>query len=124
VTSSSVGQACGNCYGEGQVPTDEGPVTCPDCGGEGVLPSKNVLVEWRAAAIERLHGGGHDQIAQDVRWLAFELRRARLALTKMLALAEDLGDDSAAQQLRFIANEALDLYAVSEVAVPPTSSSG
>jgi hypothetical protein len=112
-----VGQSCGNCYGEGQVPTDAGPVACPDCGGAGVLPTNNVLVEWRAGAVERAHGGGQDQIAQDVRWLVFELRRSRLALTKVLALADDLGDTQAAQQLRFIANEALGLYPVVQAAV-------
>jgi hypothetical protein len=89
-----------------------------------VLPTNNVLVEWRAAAIERAYGTGQGQdgqnaqIAQDVRWLAFELRRARLALTKMLALAEELGDDPASQQLRFIANEALGLYPIAESAHP------
>src|SRR4051812_17450530 len=63
VSSSAVGQSCGNCYGEGQVPTDDGPAACPDCGGAGVLPSNNVLVEWRAGEIERLHGGrGGEQI--------------------------------------------------------------
>jgi hypothetical protein len=126
VTSSSVGQSCGNCYGEGQVPTDAGPVACPDCGGAGVLPTNNVLVEWRAAAIERAHGSGQGQdaqIAQDVRWLAFELRRARLALTKMLALAEELGEDAAAQQLRFIANEALGLYPIADAAALRAKSS-
>ena len=126
VTSSSVGQSCGNCYGEGQVPTDAGPVACPDCGGAGVLPTNNVLVEWRAAAIERLHGGGQGQdaqIAQDVRWLTFELRRARLALTKMLALAEELGDEPAGQQLRFIANEALGLYPIADAATVRAKSS-
>ena len=115
VASSSVGQSCGNCYGEGQVPTDAGPVACPDCGGAGVLPTNNVLVEWRAGAVERAHGAGQDQIAQDVRWLVFELRRSRLALTKMLALAEEMGEDPAAQQLRFIANQALGLYPISDL---------
>ncbi len=94
VPSSTVGQSCGNCYGEGQVPTDAGPAACPDCGGAGVLPTNNVLVEWRASEIERVHGMGQDQIAQDVRWLLFELRRGRAALTKLLALAEELGDDA------------------------------
>jgi hypothetical protein len=106
------------------VPTDDGPVPCPDCGGAGVLPTNNVLVEWRAGAIERLHGGGQDQIAQDVRWLVFEIRRSRLALTKMLALAEEMGDDPVAQQLRFIANEALGLYPISEAAALRSKSSG
>jgi hypothetical protein len=96
------------------VPTDDGLVPCPDCGGAGVLPTNNALVEWRVGEIERAHGGGDDQIAQDVRWLAFELRRARLALTKALALADDLGDGQAAQQLRFIANEALGMYPLAD----------
>ena len=112
VPSSTVGQSCGNCYGEGQVATDAGPVACPDCGGAGVLPTNNVLVEWRAGEIERLHGAGPDQIAQDVRWLLFELRRGRAALTKVLALADELGDDAPVRQLRFIANEALGLYPI------------
>ena len=125
VTSSSIGQSCGNCYGEGQVPTDAGPVACPDCGGAGVLPTNNVLVEWRAGAVERAHGAGQDQIAQDIRWLVFELHRSRLALTKMLALAEEMGEDPAAQQLRFIANQALGLYPISDATAshqkPPRS---
>jgi len=108
------------------VPTDDGPVACPDCGGAGVLPTNNVLVEWRAAAIEQAHGGGQGdnaQIAQDVRWLAFELRRARLALTKMLALAEELGEEPAGQQLRFIANEALGLYPIAAATGPRAKAS-
>jgi hypothetical protein len=121
VASSVVGQSCGNCYGEGQVPTDDGPVPCPECGGAGVLPTKGVLVEWRAGEIERRHGNGDDQNAQDVRWLVFELRRARSALTKLLALAEEMGDeapdDASRGQMRFIANEALGLY---PIAAEPT----
>jgi hypothetical protein len=81
-----------------------------------VLPTKGVLVEWRAGEIERRHGAGDDQNAQDVRWLVFELRRARSALTKLLALAEEMGDeapdDAARGQMRFIANEALGLYPI------------
>ena len=78
-----------------------------------MLPTNNVLVEWRAREIERVHGMGQDQIAQDVRWLLFELRRGRAALTKLLALAEELGDDAPMQQqFRFIANEALGLYPI------------
>jgi hypothetical protein len=77
-----------------------------------VLPTNNVLVEWRASEIERLHGMGQDQIAQDVRWLLFEMRRGRTALTKLLALAEELGDEAPVQQFRFIANEALGLYPI------------
>ena len=43
----------------------------------------------------------------------FELRRARLALTKLLALAEEIPDDEPlTHQLRFIANEALGMYPI------------
>jgi hypothetical protein len=84
-----------------------------------VLPTSNVLIDWRAGEIERLYGAGGDQIARDVHWLVFELRRARLALTKLLALAEESGDADAAsagaspiQQMRFVANQALGLYPI------------
>jgi hypothetical protein len=112
MSNSLVGEPCGNCYGQGQVPTDDGPVACPDCGGVGTLPGNGVMVEWRALEIERLHGVGNEQIAQDIRWLIFEVRRARSALTNLLALTEDLGDDPTTRQMRFIVNEALTLYRV------------
>jgi hypothetical protein len=78
------------------------------------LPANSVLVEWRAGEIERRHGGveAGDQHAQDVRWLVFELRRARLALTKLLALTDEVAEDAAAAQMRFILNEALGLYPI------------
>lgn len=101
------------------MPTDYGPMDCPDCGGAGVLPPKTVLIEWRAGEIERQHGVAEDQLGQDVRWLVFELRRARAALTKLNALIEDMGEDEGKQQMRFIANDALGLYAVSAPPEPP-----
>ena len=79
------------------------------------MPGNSVVVEWRALEIERLHGVGNEQIAQDVRWLIFEVRRARSALTNLLALAEDLGDDPVARQMRFTINQALSLYRVTVV---------
>ena len=114
--SSLEGDACGNCYGQGHVPTDEGSVTCPDCGGAGTLPSRHVSVDWRAREIERLHTARNDQPAQDVRWLVFELRRARSALTSLLALTEELPDGVATQQMRFTINKALRLYRVNPIA--------
>lgn len=85
-----------------------------------MLPTQNVLVEWRAREIERLLCSGDDQVAHDVRWLIFELRRARSALTQLLVLTEELDADasvsaparSPVQQMRFIANDALGLYSV------------
>jgi hypothetical protein len=112
MASAVVGPSCGNCYGTGQVPTDEGPVPCPECGGEGSLPGSSVIVEWRAGEIERLHAAGDDPVAQDVRWLVFELGRARSALTKMLSLTEEIPDDATTKQMRFVASQALGLYPI------------
>ena len=102
---------CGSCYGQGEVPTESGPAACPDCGGTGVLPPHDVLVEWRLRAIEKAHGEQRSESAQDVRWLAFELRRCRAALLQVLALSHDLNeDDPLARRIRFLANDALGVY--------------
>ena len=60
--------------------------------------------------IERDLGALKDESALDVRWLVFELRRARDALTELLALADDLDETPARTRMMFIANGALDLY--------------
>jgi hypothetical protein len=109
---SGDGDKCGTCYGEGRLPTDEGMVECPDCGGAGTLPPKETLIEWRLRQIESVHELRGDDTANDVRWLAFELRRARAALTELLSLAEELGDAGAGPRIRFVANRALGLYEV------------
>src|SRR5690606_31753778 len=44
---------CMSCLGSGEAATDYGVVDCPDCGGAGTLPPRNVRIEWRAADIER-----------------------------------------------------------------------
>ena len=88
------GEKCRTCYGEGNVPTDEGPVACPDCGGAGMLPHHDTLVEWRLREIERAHGSRDDEVAKDIKWLAYELRRSREALTDLLALTDDADDTS------------------------------
>ena len=51
-------------------------------------------------------------VAADVRWLAAELHRARAALTEIVALAQELDDNALVLRLRFVANQALGLYAV------------
>jgi len=105
--------SCSSCGGVGEVPTDFGPQDCPDCGGAGFLPSRAVLVEWRARDIERALSAGVDAAAVDVRWLLAELRAARHALTDIIALAHDIQDaDSIAGRIRFTANRALGLYDV------------
>ncbi len=109
--ASETARACQTCQGEGTVGSELGPVACPDCGGSGTLPGRDVLIEWRVTEIERVHGGKTDEVSQHIRWLAFELRKARQALSQVIALSsEPEADDSIAQRLRFIANDALGLY--------------
>lgn len=104
---------CMSCWGSGEIASDYGPADCPDCGGSGLLPSKSVLVEWRARDIERVRGSGDDPVAADVRWLVAELRSARSALNEIIALAHDVSDgDQIAQRIRFVANRALGTYEI------------
>jgi hypothetical protein len=102
--------SCETCYGQGQVPTDEGLVTCPDCGGEGSLASPATMVEWRLRAIEGGQEGRNDDTSRDLRWLAFELRRARDALVELVSLIDDLDESPTRTRMRFVANGALELY--------------
>jgi len=115
--SAVAGEKCRTCYGEGNVPTDEGPVSCPDCGGAGTLPHHDTLVEWRLREIERAHSARDDSVARDIKWLAFELRRAREALTGILTLTDEADEPSDQQQqrMRFLANRALGLYGLTAV---------
>jgi len=108
--ASETKSTCQSCHGQGELPTDYGPIACPDCGGAGDLPRRDALVEWRLRAIEEAHGE-RSESAQDVRWLAFELRRARSTLLQVLALSQDIGDgDPLVQRIRFLANDALGIY--------------
>ncbi len=105
---------CSSCFGTGEAPSDYGVVDCPDCGGAGYLPTKNVLVEWRARDVERAVERGRAAEPADVRWLLAELRNARAALTEIIALAHDAHDpDAIALRIRFAANRALGVYEVS-----------
>lgn len=104
-------QRCEGCLGSGEWPTDFGPVDCPECGGSGILPSRNVLVDWRSRDIERAVGEGRSASTEDVSWLLAELRAARAALTEIIALAHDADDrDGISVRIRFAANRALGLY--------------
>jgi len=107
-----VGQKCETCYGEGRVPTDEGLVLCPDCGGAGQLPHHDTLVEWRLREIERVHGSSGGEAAQDIEWLAFELRRAREALRELLALTDEIAENETRLRMRFLASRTLGLYEI------------
>lgn len=102
-----------SCWGTGESVTSSGPADCPDCGGSGVLPSRGVLVEWRARDVERAHAKDDGETGHHVRWLLSELREARRALTEIIALAHDVDDDdSIAQRIRFVANRALGTYEI------------
>ena len=107
------GPTCMTCYGTGDAMTSAGPSDCPDCGGAGVLPSRGVLVEWRARDVERAHAKNEDETAVHVKWLLAELRNARRALNEIIALAHDVDDqDRIAQRIRFVANRALGTYEI------------
>jgi hypothetical protein len=102
---------CESCFGTGEMPGDYGIADCPDCGGGGILPPPGVRVEWRAADVLRAADGGQTVDPEHARWLVAELRRARVALTEIIALAHDAPpDDSIALRIRFAANRALRLY--------------
>jgi hypothetical protein len=106
-------EQCQSCLGSGEVGSEFGPGSCPDCGGAGFLPSPYVLVEWRARDIELGNGTGAHSSARDIRWLLAELRRARSALTEINSLANELDDDGGiSTRIRFTANQALRLYDV------------
>jgi hypothetical protein len=112
----SLPQKCERCLGSGDWPTDFGVVDCPECGGSGILPSRNVLVDWRSRDIERAVASGRGASPEDVKWLLAELRSARAALTEIIALAHDAEDaDGIGVRIRFAANRALGLYETREV---------
>jgi len=112
--------ACSTCMTTGEIPTDFGPVDCPDCGGAGHLPSRAVLVEWRSRDLERGLARGRTPNAADLTWLLAELRTARGALNEILALAHDLDHgDGIGTSIRFAANRALGFYEASPSPAAP-----
>ena len=106
---------CNSCNGTGEVGTEAGVVDCPDCGGSGILPDPNVLVEWRVRDIEKARASGLDSAASDIRWLIAELRRARTALTDIAALAEDGSGADVVQRVRVTAGRALALFELTPI---------
>jgi hypothetical protein len=111
-TEAAGPEQCRSCHGTGDVGSENGMATCPDCGGAGYLPSPHVLVEWRARDIERAHAGTGGSTGGDVRWLLAELRRSRDALTEISALAQELEESPISARIRYAANHALRLYEV------------
>lgn len=102
---------CLTCYGKGEIVDDFGPSRCPDCGGGGQQLDGNTQTEWRLRDIEGGHVGTAHGCEADVRWLAFELRRAREALLRIVTRSQDASDDDQlARDVRNYAIEALALY--------------
>lgn len=115
---------CVSCNGTGELPSDRGPMDCPDCGGGGYLPSRATLIEWRARDLDKTLSGNHELGVEDARWLLSELRSARGALNEIIALAHDIQDgDAIAMRIRFAANKALGLYEKAEVGAKRTGTS-
>jgi len=104
-------ETCATCLGEGEIGTENGPLSCPDCFGEGRRLPLAERVEWRMRDIERAHRGDLHGCARDMSWLVFELRRSREALQRIMARCqdEDAGNPLAAE-IKFVANQVLELY--------------
>jgi hypothetical protein len=112
---------CHSCSGTGELGTDAGVVDCPDCGGSGLLPHPHTLVEWRMRDIEREYGSRREAVAADVRWLISEVRRAREALTEIVALAQEGESADATGRIQMLAVRALEYYDISASGEPSSS---
>lgn len=103
--------SCLTCYGTGEVATENGPETCPDCFGAAAKLSQHTKNEWRLSALEQAYRNTGREASADVMWLVHEVRRSQDALVRILARCQDAADsDAVAQYVRFEANEALGFY--------------
>jgi hypothetical protein len=102
---------CQTCYGSGEIVTEHGPVSCPDCYGDGRSAHMGNKMEWRLRDIERTYQGGRHESLADIMWLVHELRQAREALVLILTRCQDAEeDDEVARYVRSRAIAALGLY--------------
>ncbi len=102
---------CLTCYGTGEVATENGPETCPDCFGAAAKLSQHTKNEWRLSALEQAYRSTGREASADVMWLVHEVRRSQDALVRILARCQDAADsDAVAQYVRFEANQALGFY--------------
>ncbi|MDX2023753.1 MAG: hypothetical protein SF187_26175 [Deltaproteobacteria bacterium] len=102
---------CLTCLGTGEVGSLNGPIGCTDCDGTGRPPRRHLLTERRIREIETRFRADSTQAGIDVTWLAFELRRAREALMKILTMTgEPPMQDKTALQLWHTANNVLGVY--------------
>jgi hypothetical protein len=91
--------------------SENGPIPCNDCFGEGRPPSQGARIEWRLREIERIHRGSGREVEADVLWLIHEVRHSRDALVRIFARCQDADEgDETARVVRFEANEALGLF--------------
>ena len=91
--------------------SEQGPITCVDCAGRGVLPSGLVRTEWRLRELERIHAQLGGESGQDMRWLIAEVRRAHHALLQILAVGQDAeAGEPDLLRIRFLANDVLSMY--------------
>lgn len=104
-------QKCVTCFGTGELVTEAGATDCPDCAGQGVMPTRDVLTELRISELTRKYAKQGSEAADDIRWLTTEVGRARTSLRKIVALAMDgRDDDPVLAQVRGTAYDALGLY--------------
>jgi hypothetical protein len=107
---SSTTDTCLTCYGAGETVTESGPQPCPDCFRDGTL-SRGTRLEWRLREMEGVYRHSGRETESDVLWLVHELRQSRAALLQILARCQDSDEaDTTAQDVKFLANEALGLY--------------
>lgn len=111
VPESKGKQKCVTCFGTGEIVTEAGAADCPDCAGQGVMPTRDVLTDLRVSELSRKYSREGSEAADDIRWLLVEVSRARTSLRKVVALAMDGRDDDAVlAQVRGTAYDALGLY--------------
>jgi hypothetical protein len=103
---------CVSCLGAGELGTENGPVTCPDCFGEGFQVASLERIEWRMRDIERVHKGEGHGCEADIHWLIQQLRRNREALIQILSRCQDepTTTRNLTAHVQFVANQALGLY--------------
>jgi hypothetical protein len=102
---------CLTCHGTGMTASDDGPLRCTDCFGEGTALGLGARLEWRLRAIEGAHREARGESAADIAWLVHELRATREALVRIMARCQDADDsDETARAVHHLVNEALGLY--------------
>jgi hypothetical protein len=102
---------CATCYGTGELVTEHGATTCPDCFGEARAPGRGTALEWRLRELEGQYRNSSVDGAADILWLIHELRRAREALVLILARCQDADEgDTLATDVKYRANDVLELY--------------